>query len=43
MFNGLLNRVKADLVRIYVKYDIWRPINRQQGPTAGTGQVSVHL
>ena len=43
MFKGLLNRVKVDLVSIYPKCDIWSPINKQQRPMGGTGQVSARL
>jgi hypothetical protein len=43
MFRGLLNRVKVDLVRIYLKYDIRGLINRLNRPMGGTGQVSARL
>ena len=43
MFKSLLNRVKVDLVCIHLKDDIWSPINRQQRPMGGTGQVSARL
>ena len=38
MFRDLLNRVKTDLVRIYLKYDIWHQARlmdnqgRRRGP-----------
>ena len=43
MFRGLLNRVKFDLVRRYLKCDVWNPVNRQQRPMGETSQVSARL
>ena len=43
MFGGLLNRVKVDLVRIHLEYDVWYPIDRRQRPMEGIGQVSARL
>ncbi len=41
MFRGFLNRVKVDLVRVYLEYVNWSPINKQQRPMEGADQVSV--
>jgi hypothetical protein len=41
MFRGLLNRVKVDLVRTYLKRGNRTTINEQQRPMEGAAQVSV--
>jgi hypothetical protein len=41
MFKGFLNRVKVDLVRIYLECHIRSPNNIQQRTMGETGQVSA--